>query len=616
MRGFFVFIRIIFAPMNPYHRLRLFFALAVFACPVVSMRAQDITQDSSLVSEVRMQDTLRPVPWNIALWDGYAFRSETTEDRILRVPMSIAQVGVSALGSSSWDFSKGLLGVAGSVSLPYWLNSIREEPRDWKVRKGPLPVVDWVGESAHGRGQEFGVVASASPKYYQHFWVDFRRLQMSGGLLTEDHFRDRLQTSFWGRDSARKWNYSVHVGLQRTVDGESGGVVDVAQLTETEFWQPNRDLVTTRWSQAERMGQSGQVRAEWIHAQSRLGVELNWSHNRSGFQGSGQSVDSVGYDVLDVRIVRSGGARWSEPSMRGFAVIDVLPRVRSTWSAGARFVNAHYWESGVWMVPSQVPIWSPVGSWEFPGRKNRLRADVDLGGRAVEFRYGRQRWLDDGSNPWLELELAQRWTMPWQGSAVSYVRSGALKVKPWEQLIVHAQVSSSDPMLSVAEWSDASAIWVARDSWAMLGVDWKGRMNLSRNWSVRALAQGRWASSRELGLAPGYGEFGLVYAAKVPNLYPGMRVQFEFQGQGWTGGWQRPVWVAEKGLFGYAINGVQMPAGGLVHAAAMVYLGEAQLGVIAQNANQGWIPNTVFVAQNYPVPPATIRWFVRWRMFE
>jgi len=130
------------------------------------------------------------------------------------------------------------------------------------------------------------------------------------------------------------------------------------------------------------------------------------------------------------------------------------------------------------------------------------------------------------------------------------------------------------------------------------------------------MAQGRWASSRELGLAPGYGEFGLVYAAKVPNLYPGMRVQFEFQGQGWTGGWQRPVWVAEKGLFGYAINGVQMPAGGLVHAAAMVYLGEAQLGVIAQNANQGWIPNTVFVAQNYPVPPATIRWFVRWRMFE
>ena len=91
-------------------------------------------------------------------------------------------------------------------------------------------------------------------------------------MLTEDHFRDRLRTSFWGRDSARRWNYSLHVGLQRTVDGEAGGVVDVAQLIEAEFWQPNRDLVTTRWNQAERAGQSGQVRAEWIHARSQLGV--------------------------------------------------------------------------------------------------------------------------------------------------------------------------------------------------------------------------------------------------------------------------------------------------------------------------------------------------------
>jgi len=59
-----------------------------------------------------------------------------------------------------------------------------------------------------------------------------------------------------------------------------------------------------------------------------------------------------------------------------------------------------------------------------------------------------------------------------------------------------------------------------------------------------------------------------------------------------------------------------MPAGGLVHLALMVRLGEAQLGVLAQNANQGWVPNTVFMAQNYPVTPATLRWFLRWRMFE
>lgn len=598
-----------------YRGFKLFFALMVGACTLWSVNAQSL-RDSSFADSVQMEDTLRPVPWSIQLWDGRAFRIERESDRRLELPIQLASVGISALGSPEWNFSQGLLGAVSSVGVPYWKNAISEVPVQWNVRKGPLPVVDWVGQSAQGRGQEFGVVASASPKYFQHFWVDFRRLQMSGGLLTEDHFRDRLRTAFWGRDSARKWNYSIQIGLQRTVDGEAGGIVDTKQLTEADFWQPNRDLVTTRWSQAERVGQSAEVRADWIHARSRLGVELNWSQNRSGFKGSGVSVDSVEYDVIDVRVVRTDGARWSEPAMRGIAVIDILPRVQPIWSVGVRLVNAQYWESGVWMVPSQVPKWSPVGSYEFPGRRHRFRADVDVLGRAAELRYGRQRWMDFGSNPWLELVLAQRWTMPWQGTVVSHVRSGVLKVKPVSHLTVHAQVSSSDPMLQVTDWSDASATWVARDSWAMLGADAKGSVNLSPHWSLKALVQGRWTSTKQLGLAPGFGELALVYASKVPNLYPGMRVQFELRGQGWSGGWQRPVWVAEKGLFGYALNGEAMPAGGLVHAAAIVYLGEAQLGVIAQNANQGWVPNTVFMAQNYPVPPASIRWFVKWRMFE
>ena len=598
-----------------YRGFKLFFALMVGACTLWSVNAQSV-RDSSFADSVRMEDTLRPVPWSIQLWDGRAFRIERESDRRLELPIQLASVGISALGSPEWNFSQGLLGAVSSVGVPYWKNAIPEVPDQWNVRKGPLPVVDWVGQSAQGRGQEFGVVASASPKYFQHFWVDFRRLQMSGGLLTEDHFRDRLRTAFWGRDSARKWNYSIQIGLQRTVDGEAGGIVDTKQLTEADFWQPNRDLVTTRWSQAERVGQSAEVRADWIHARSRLGVELNWSQNRSGFKGSGVSVDSVEYDVIDVRVVRTDGARWSEPAMRGIAVIDILPRVQPMWSVGVRLVNAQYWESGVWMVPSQVPKWSPVGSYEFPGRRNRFRADLDVLGRAAELRYGRQRWMDFGSNPWLELVLAQRWTMPWQGTVVSHVRSGVLKVKPVSHLTVHAQVSSSDPMLQVTDWSDASATWVARDSWAMLGADAKGSVHLSPHWSLKALVQGRWTSTKQLGLAPGFGELALVYASKVPNLYPGMRVQFELRGQGWSGGWQRPVWVAEKGLFGYALNGEAMPAGGLVHAAAIVYLGEAQLGVIAQNANQGWVPNTVFMAQNYPVPPASIRWFVKWRMFE
>ena len=72
------------------------------------MLAQDAVKDSALVREVRMQDTLRPVPWNISVWDGESFRSEGSDDRVLRTPLIPATVGVSALGSSAWDFSLGL----------------------------------------------------------------------------------------------------------------------------------------------------------------------------------------------------------------------------------------------------------------------------------------------------------------------------------------------------------------------------------------------------------------------------------------------------------------------------------------------------------------------------
>jgi hypothetical protein len=35
-----------------------------------------------------------------------------------------------------------------------------------------------------------------------------------------------------------------------------------------------------------------------------------------------------------------------------------------------------------------------------------------------------------------------------------------------------------------------------------------------------------------------------------------------------------------------------------------------------QNANQGWIPNTIFLAENYPVAAAAVLFEGRWRMFN
>ncbi len=565
---------------------------------------------------VLAQDTLRPVPWQTAVWDGALFRTEVPAQRNLAVPLALNSVDVSALGSPRWNFSEGLVPqrTLRSVMVGYWQNAQQELPENWAVRKGPLPVVDWVGQSAQGRGQDFGVVASASPTYYRHFWVDFRRLQMTGGLLPEDHFSDRLKAGFWGRDSAHVWRYNVLLGIHRNVDGESGGVLNTSQLTSAADWQPNRDLVSTRWSGAARSGSTVSARAEWVHARSNLGVVADLSQSSHGFGGSLNSVDSLKYTVVDVRFNRSSTARWSEPAMRGVSVVDVLPRIHAGWSVGLRMVTARTWNSGVWAAGAVAPRITPVAGWNFPGPRHRIHAEVDLLGRAAEATYSLHPYAQ--SRSWLKIDASQRWTMPWEGRVVDHVRRVELDASPAKQLKLRAVASTPDPVLRAATWEDANAQWGLRSGWLMAGADWNSVVRMSGKWSLNLRAQGRWASSSELGLAPGNAAATLVYASPVAGLFPGMRVQLELSGQGWTGGWQRPVWVAEKGMFGISDEADPMPAGGLLHAAAMVYLGEAQLGIVAQNANQGWIPNTVFMAQHYPVPPASLRWFLRWRMFE
>lgn len=562
------------------------------------------------------QDTLRPQPWRTVVWNGFQFRTEEASQRQLAVPLGLSTADVSALGSPTWDFQLGLVQIVSLQSsfLGFWRNANQSNFDTWSVRKGPLPVVDWVGQAAQGRGQEFGVVASASPKYYQHFWVDYRRLQMAGGLLPEDHFSDRLKASFWGRDSARHWRYNVMLGIHRNVDGESGGVLNTESLTSRDAWQPNRDLIATRWSTAVRSGRTVTARVEWIHAQSNIGIVADWSQNTHGFGGSPGSVDSLGYRVLDLRVKRGSGARWSEPAMRGVSELAVLPRIRPEWSVGVRSVLARTWSSGVWVDGAVAPRFSPVAGWSYPGRKHKVRTEVDVLGQAAELSYSLHQ--QENSVPLIKVDGLQRWTMPWEGGVIRHVRRAEVELAPIKQFKVRAVASSPDPVLRVASWEDANAQWDVRSSWAMASVEWNSELKLTPKWSVKLLAQGRLLSSTDLGLAPGNGGLTLCYSSEVKGLFPGMRVQFELSGQGWTGGWQRPVWVAEKGMFGLSDEADAMPAGGLIHAAAMVYLGEAQLGIVAQNANQGWIPNTVFMAQHYPVPPASLRWFLRWRMFE
>lgn len=566
---------------------------------------------------VSMQDTLKPRPDRVQVWHSGSFSvSRAALDRVVPVPLETGAVPVSALGSASWDFSAGLIGDSrvSAIQSPFGLGYrlLRGDFDEWRLRKGPLPIVDWQGESAHGRGQDFGVTVSASPTYYKHFWVDFRRLQMTGGLATEDHFGDRLQAAFWGRDSANRYCYRVQVESQRTQDGESGGIVNPAQLTDPLQWQPNRALVSTRWNRVNRSTRGFRTRMELLQSSSRFGVRLDYSLAESGFGGPSAGLDSLRYQSLDLRVVSNRSFLWSEPGFRGISELDVLPRIRASWSLGLRTFSARNWQDSAWTSRSGIPAWSPVGTWEWKGRRNDLRLDGDLLGQSLWLRYDRKR----AESSWLRMEAQRRWALPWEGDAVNFVQRLNTLIRLPLAVSASAQFSTRDQVLSVGQWDSPDYEWTVRPSWAVLGANWSPKITLSPFWTAEGMVQLRYASTKQLAVAPAFGEACVSYERRLNTRGSGMTVRLEFRAQAWSGGWQRPVWIAEKGIFGRSEAENVMPAGGMLHAAVSVQIGEAQIGVLAQNANQGWIPNTLFIAQNYSVTPASLRWFLRWRMFE
>lgn len=605
-------------PHCRYSPIRAVAALLFFGVLASSAPAQSVDSgvDSATVV-VSMQDTLRPRPDRVQVWNSGSFSvSQAALDRVVRVPLESGRVPVSALGSASWDFSTGLIGDfrVSAIQSPFGLGHrlLRGDFDEWRLRKGPLPIVDWQGESAHGRGQDFGVTVSASPTYYKHFWVDFRRLQMTGGVATEDHFGDRLQAAFWGRDSANRYCYRVQVESQRTQDGESGGIVNAAQLTDPLQWQPNRSLVSTRWNRVDRSTRGLRTRMELLQSSSRIGIRLDYSLAESGFAGPSAGVDSLQYQSLDLRLVSNRSSMWSEPGFIGISEVLVRPRIRASWSLGLRTFSARNWQDSAWTNRSGIPAWSPVGTWEWKGRQNDLRLDGDLLGQSLWLRYDRRR----AESSWLRMEAQRRWALPWEGDAVNFVQRLNTLIKLPLAVSASAQFSTSDQVLSVGQWDSPDYEWTVRPSWAVLGANWNPKIAISPYWTAEGMLQLRYASTKQLAIAPAFGEALLSYERRLNTRGSGMTVRLEFRGQAWSGGWQRPVWIAEKGIFGRSEAEDVMPAGGMLHAAVSVQIGEAQLGVLAQNANQGWIPNTLFIAQNYPVTPASLRWFLRWRMFE
>ena len=86
---------------------------------------------------VLAQDTLRPVPWRTAVWDGALFRTEVPAQRNLAVPLALNSVDVSALGSPRWNFSEGLVPqrTLRSVMVGYWQQKAHQSRWHWGQKK-------------------------------------------------------------------------------------------------------------------------------------------------------------------------------------------------------------------------------------------------------------------------------------------------------------------------------------------------------------------------------------------------------------------------------------------------------------------------------------------------
>ena len=98
------------------------------------------------------------------------------------------------------------------------------------------------------------------------------------------------------------------------------------------------------------------------------------------------------------------------------------------------------------------------------------------------------------------------------------------------------------------------------------------------------------------------------------------RLFIGFTAYGWTGNWNRPFYVPQRGTFAFSKESVveeNRRVDGLITPFIGVrFKTEAEIVLNIQNANQGWLPNSVFLVENYPSPPLAIRVTGRWRMFN
>jgi len=467
-------------------------------------------------------------------------------------------------------------------------NAVKQEGYPTYFRKGPIPSVEWTYQSSQGRGQYFELNATAPQSAYKHWNVHYGRLQAQGQLYNERYGADQLTVMHEARDSAGTWEFKGSLSAIQGTRNETGGVEDPRVLTESTAFISNRALVPTRWTSAKSYATEIDgwatltLHSKWLIAYSGEEKMRSFQGPTSGF------LDTLSSRSHDVSLGRLYG-KWGYNSMR----VGLLGR--------GQYVNDSNSSFGV--------TWDPY--IHLTSRSSEVKYYVASGNYVVA--------LNRVLYTPITLNAERKYAPFWSGQEVLQPSSLSVSIpiglkETWLNLQYKGY---SERNLLVAQSATDVGVWTATPASRIVMATWMSLWFLNpteKDAYLKFTANFTWTSAPELMMPP----FMLKAAwDRQWNINPNTQFFIALEAMGWAGSWARPVYVAERGQFAYSPNSGSIASNGIVTPLAGVrFKKEAEFLVKFQNANQGWIPNTIFLAENYPVAAAAVLFEGRWRMFN
>ena len=498
---------------------------------------------------------------------------------------------IGSVGSPSYDPLIGL--EAEDHSFSGFLSS-RNNSSALNFRRGPLPMLEWLYSDGHGRGQSFGFRASASVNTNEHYDVRYIRTQTRGTLVNESYLRDDLllKTMVIRPKIGLKW--IAFVRYQSGESSETGGLLDKTQLDSNLFnW--NRELVTTRFSNDVN---SLYKALSWEACMST--VNLSDSKYQYHFRSSGFFHNKI-FDAPSLMI---NDSLESQKSRTEFSISRSGLNEKVYFSLGVQ----NRLQSRNSIDSANGIIWDPYLSLR--------NAVFDLEYRPLSASYnfsiGPVNLLKEilFSSINVKRKLPSFWSGQLQEN-VSY-QSGVIFLKQKHTRLSSSLLLSQGDNVLINSINSNDAVWGFREGYSVLKFSIIGDLAKSFKYKLHYSL----ASRLDLGIAPWFGE---LFYSKEWSLNPNTSIFFGVNASGWAGKWNRPFYIPERGTFAFnnsVIQNDKLLSGLISPFVGVRFKSEAEIILNFQNVNQGWLPNTVFLVENYPSPPLALRVTGRWRMFN